>query len=239
MYDPALGRFHVQDRFAEKYISLTPYQYGANNPIYFIDANGDSIVSITRNKNQILIENSPTEEGGENFTNTINLTGRSVKQGDISDKSASVVNDAMVAAGDNEVNITSGKRTAKDQARIMYNNLEGTGKGKGVDAQKKLYGPNGDKVIDTYVYSKKMDIFGKVDPSQIMQSMETQIIQLGPETVSKHCSNDANLNVFDVDPVSLSESGLKSFQTALSNDTRVSKMIKYPKDPGIHIIIKL
>lgn len=43
-YDPAIGRFHTQDRFAEKYLSLTPYQYAANNPIKFIDINGDSIV---------------------------------------------------------------------------------------------------------------------------------------------------------------------------------------------------
>lgn len=32
------------DRFAEKYTSMNPYQYGANNPIKFIDFNGDSIV---------------------------------------------------------------------------------------------------------------------------------------------------------------------------------------------------
>jgi hypothetical protein len=31
------------DRFAEKYTSMTPYQYGANNPIKFIDINGDSL----------------------------------------------------------------------------------------------------------------------------------------------------------------------------------------------------
>ena len=42
-YDPALGRFHTPDRFAEKYLNMTPYQYGANNPVNFIDINGDSI----------------------------------------------------------------------------------------------------------------------------------------------------------------------------------------------------
>jgi len=42
-YDGALGRFHKQDRFAEKYLNLAPYQYAANNPILFIDVNGDSI----------------------------------------------------------------------------------------------------------------------------------------------------------------------------------------------------
>jgi len=43
MYDPALGRFHTQDRFAEKYFPLSPYQYAANNPVCNIDVNGDSI----------------------------------------------------------------------------------------------------------------------------------------------------------------------------------------------------
>ncbi len=42
-YDAQLGRFHTQDRFAEKYYSLSPYQYAANNPIKYIDVNGDSI----------------------------------------------------------------------------------------------------------------------------------------------------------------------------------------------------
>lgn len=41
-YDAQIGRWHVQDRFAEKYISLTPYQYGANNPLLFVDINGDT-----------------------------------------------------------------------------------------------------------------------------------------------------------------------------------------------------
>ncbi|ELR68973.1 hypothetical protein C900_05531 [Fulvivirga imtechensis AK7] len=42
-YDASIGRFFNQDRFAEKYLSLNPYQYTANNPILFVDINGDSI----------------------------------------------------------------------------------------------------------------------------------------------------------------------------------------------------
>jgi RHS repeat-associated protein len=44
MYDNQIGRFFTQDRYAEKYYALTPYQYGANNPILFIDNNGDSLI---------------------------------------------------------------------------------------------------------------------------------------------------------------------------------------------------
>jgi len=43
-YMPALGRFGVTDRFADKEPGLTPYQYAANNPIRNIDVNGDSVI---------------------------------------------------------------------------------------------------------------------------------------------------------------------------------------------------
>ncbi len=43
MYDAQIGRFQTQDRFAEKYMPLSPYQYAANNPVLNIDVNGDSL----------------------------------------------------------------------------------------------------------------------------------------------------------------------------------------------------
>jgi RHS repeat-associated protein len=43
MYDAQLGRFFTQDRFADKYFTLSPYSYAANDPINLVDINGDSI----------------------------------------------------------------------------------------------------------------------------------------------------------------------------------------------------
>ena len=52
-YDAALGRFTTTDRFAEKYYSMSSYQYGGNNPVGNIDVNGDSIV-ISPNPNGLI-----------------------------------------------------------------------------------------------------------------------------------------------------------------------------------------
>ncbi|MGY6521746.1 MAG: RHS repeat domain-containing protein [Mongoliitalea sp.] len=49
IYDPTIGRFNRIDRFSEKYFNLSPYHYGANNPIKYVDVNGDSLLSFMKN----------------------------------------------------------------------------------------------------------------------------------------------------------------------------------------------
>jgi RHS repeat-associated protein len=41
-YDPTVGRFMTMDPLAEKYYSVSPYAYCANNPVRYIDPNGMS-----------------------------------------------------------------------------------------------------------------------------------------------------------------------------------------------------
>jgi len=62
MYDGQIGRFFVQDRFADDYHEFAPYQYCANNPINFIDVNGD------------YIETSYIKKGGDGKETTVTLT---------------------------------------------------------------------------------------------------------------------------------------------------------------------
>jgi RHS repeat-associated protein len=43
MYSADVPRFWQLDRFADKYYSLSPYQYTAGNPVKYVDINGDSL----------------------------------------------------------------------------------------------------------------------------------------------------------------------------------------------------
>ncbi len=83
-YDPQIGRFHTVDRFAEKYWDFTPYQYGANNPILFIDVNGDSI-SVDEQHREAF-NNDMNNVFGENAKSfSFNSTGKLVFTGDKKD----------------------------------------------------------------------------------------------------------------------------------------------------------
>ncbi|TAG84877.1 MAG: hypothetical protein EAZ20_16375 [Bacteroidetes bacterium] len=69
--DLQTGRFTTVDRFAEKYTAMSCYGYAANNPVIFVDINGDSLGFVNTESSLIIrfetiIRNS--------FSNFINIT---------------------------------------------------------------------------------------------------------------------------------------------------------------------
>jgi RHS repeat-associated protein len=47
MYDASLGRWHRIDGKAEKYLSNSPYHFSGNNPVKFVEINGDFFIIAT------------------------------------------------------------------------------------------------------------------------------------------------------------------------------------------------
>jgi hypothetical protein len=162
--------------------------------------------------------------------------GSRAKQSAVAASSLTVLQDVLRASGLRSATITSTARSAADQARAMYQNLVGRGRGQGVSAQRRLYGPAGDSVIDTFVELRDQ---GK-SPAEIKTGMKDKIIEVGPSRVSRHCGDPNILNVFDVGPASVGNSDAQEeFVDAARAEegSRITKFIPYPQDPGHHFEI--
>jgi hypothetical protein len=80
MYQSEIGRFFAQDRFAEKYYSMNPYQYGLNNPMRYVDMNGDSVVAKQAEAQAVIASTIKEKNRGKlKFDENGNLDPKSVK----------------------------------------------------------------------------------------------------------------------------------------------------------------
>ncbi|MGF7138248.1 RHS repeat domain-containing protein [Roseimarinus sediminis] len=115
MYDAALGRFHTVDAYAEKYLNLSPYQYGANNPICNVDINGDSIwfttqyddnhelIGVTMNITGKVINTSEKNVNMEVFANTVNAQMAESYSGEFDGVKFSTVSNFEVAESTEDI----------------------------------------------------------------------------------------------------------------------------------------
>ena len=78
-YDATISRFTSVDRFTEKYVFQSPFVYAANNPIKYIDVNGDSIgVNILKSTSQEAFDAFFATKEGKAFIGQFAAKGQSV-----------------------------------------------------------------------------------------------------------------------------------------------------------------
>lgn len=148
------------------------------------------------------------------------ITGKSLPH-----EAEAVLREILAACGLSGVFVTSVGRTVEDQSRIMFDNLVAHG----VAAQLGLYRDAGDKVI--WVYEQ---FHSTLPPASVQELMAEEIRKVGPGNVSHHIT-DANHYVFDVAPSSIPAEKREAFIVAAATHPRVSKFLKPPADPAMHL----
>jgi len=244
-YDSELSGWLSIDPMSDKYPSLSPYCYSADNPVVLVDPNGMwiddyyfntetkqiSVIKTNDNFDRLIINGinkgtynkgyldkiaNISRSGGYTFNELEIKYTKNVDQSKISYYTRAILVDAMNKSKNNSILITSGTRTPEDQARIMKNNVDIHG----MESQKSLYKAPGQQVLDYY-------------PDQ--EAMTDEIYRLGPSNVSKHCGDPNKINVLDIAPSSIKYQN--EFKNAILNDSRVSKLLYPPKDPALHLEI--
>ena len=211
-----------------------------------LNGTGGSVnTSVNRSKQNINVTTSVTIGNVTKSSISKIKLASNVKQSHVTDKSANVIASNMDASGNKSVKITSAFREPAKQANAMFNNIES----KGVESQKRLYGSNGDQVIEVYENAHTVENIAsetitaltgvsvnvEFSDTAIKSMMTNKINELGPGNVSKHSSNPNVLNVIDISPRSVKN--LSSLTKSFQNDSNVSKVIPVGNDPALHIEI--
>lgn len=152
-----------------------------------------------------------------------------VDRSSISDSAELVLREICARANISAVTLSSAARTADSQANAMYENAEA----RGLDSQRRLYGRDGNAVLDQYQQGRAQGL----DAASIKENM-SRVIMEHPDSFH-HVSRAPNLSVFDVSPSSIgSEQARRRLAIEAQADARVVRFFQPPNDPGFHFEIQ-
>jgi RHS repeat-associated protein len=200
-----------------------------------VNVNDHTSKTIERGGSSITVKR--TNIAGGYKANTLTLA-KTVEQSYVTDHSAFVLSDMLEKSNNDKAQISSAYRPPKEQARVMYDNIQS----KGVEYNYNLYQWAGDKVIDTYVnFSPEYNC----TKAECIDAMTQTIEKVGPGNVSKHSSNPQEYNVLDIAPSSIKDNS--SFKEVLKQNSQnynggssapIKKYVAPPVDPAHHVEIQ-
>nr|WP_262917481.1 RHS repeat-associated core domain-containing protein [Zunongwangia pacifica] len=139
-YDASIGRFMNIDRFAESFMPISTYQYGANNPISYIDYNGDYItIGISDDEgNQVY---SVLYENGKAYHYSKDKDGNIVK-GDEYDGNSSFVDQAV-----SDLNKIADTNLGNKVVGNLQDSKKGFNIGNSGNAMSNSFNPNNNEIL--------------------------------------------------------------------------------------------
>ncbi|MCA9126087.1 MAG: tandem-95 repeat protein [Planctomycetales bacterium] len=143
---------------------------------------------------------------------------------DVVDSSlVAAIKNAMRVAGQESTTITSTARSVSDQARAMFVNLTNPANSiaQNIATQINIYAAAGDAVINTFAMAAAGLTRQQVleNRTTILAAMEQEILNQGPQNVSRHCADPPG-SVVDVAAGDFNSSNASLFESAIRSRVR-------------------